>query len=284
MRKNNTLLEKALEQFPDSSRRTVANWIKNGRILVNQLIVTNPLFQVTNEAIELRRKDKIIDEKIKIIYEDKYIVIIDKPDNLLSVPAETTAVNALKILRKHFQSNEIFAVHRIDLETSGLLLFAKTKKSMDLFKEIFKKHDITRKYLGVVEGHLNTKRGTLQSYLKENEDLSVSITDKYQGKLAITEYNTLFETVNKNKKLSFLSLSLKTGKKHQIRVQLKDLGHPILGDKKYGKKEPSCRMFLHAYLLSFVHPFFKKKCTFISQPPIEFQKIANKNIVLEPKG
>lgn len=273
MCKKNSLIERLIEKFPDSSKRTLNIWIKNGRILLDDKTITNPLFMMTNEKITLKKKDKLIKENIKIIYEDTHILIIEKPDNLLSVPKDTpNSVNVLKILRVHFQTKHIFAVHRIDLESSGLLLFAKSNEALLLFKEIFKKHEITRKYIAVIEGHLNPKSGTLKSYLKENEDLSVSSAK--DGKLAITHFETLYET----KKYSFLSLSLQTGRKHQIRVQLKDLGYPIFGDKKYGKKEGN-RMFLHAYLLEFFHPFLKRKCTFYSHLPIDFQNLAGKNIL-----
>jgi RluA family pseudouridine synthase len=267
-----SLLDNLKITFPDSSKRTLLIWIKNGRVLVDNKEIKNKDFIVKkDQIISLKSKAKEIPANIKIIYEDPYFLIIDKPHNLLSVPKDTPgSISALKILRKYFNSTDIFAVHRIDRATSGLLVFAKSTTSLDKLKELFKKHDITRKYLAVVKGDFKEDEGSITNYLIENENLKVSITSEEKGKIAITDFKTIY----RNKTFSFLALSLQTGRKHQIRVQLANLGFPVFGDKKYGIDNMFAkRMYLHAFLLDFIHPFTDKKMHFASRIPEEFSAI-----------
>lgn len=260
------------KKFPDSSYRTILSWIKNKRVSIDGVIVkkSNQLVKKSQE-IKLISKEKILPHKIKLIYEDAFILVIDKPTNLLSVPKEEpNSINVLKILRKEYDTQDIFAVHRIDRETSGLLVFAKSFTILEKLKLLFKNHDIERKYLAVVEGYFPEDSGTFVNFLYEKKDLKVAISDENYGEKAITHFTTLY----RNKNYSFLSLSLETGKKHQIRVQLKEKGFPVLGDTKYGnKKNPFNRMALHAYLLKFIHPATGKKMNFVSSLPDKFSAL-----------
>ena len=264
-----TLAEFLKTKFPDSSNRTISNWIKNGRIIIDNTVITKSSYIVKkDQEVTFKSNEKRLPLKINIVYEDPHFIIVDKPPNILSVPKDTPhSTNVLKILRKNYNTLNIFAVHRIDKKTSGLLVYAKSKQCLSLFKEIFKKHDITRKYLAIVNGSFTEESGTIENYLIEKQDLKVYITSKEYGVKAITHYKTL----HRNNNFSFLSLTLETGKKHQIRVQLKNIGYPVVGDKKYGEeKNPIKRMALHAYLLEFTHPFTRKKVSFLSPIPKEF--------------
>ena len=268
-----TLLETLEKKFSNSSKRTILNWIKNGRITIDNKIIKIPTkLAHKGQKISFMRRKKLLPLNIELLYEDDHLLIIDKPSGVLSVPKDTpNSENALKILRKYYNSKNIFAIHRIDKETSGLLIFAKSILAMDKLKKKFKDHDITRKYLAAVEKDFPDDKGKLISYLLEKPDLKVYPTTKNKGKIAITH----FKTLHRNKKYCFLSLSLKTGRKHQIRAQLKEKGFPIIGDRKYGdKKSPIKRICLHAYLLEFNHPITNKKMSFCSKNiPEEFTSI-----------
>lgn len=265
------LLELLIDGFTTSSKRTLKIWITNGRILVNNQVVKKPHFMVKKGQeilLKDKNKEKPLPAKIKLLYEDPHFLIIEKPSGLLSVPKDTpNSVNVLKILRVHYNTKNIFAVHRIDKGASGLLLFAKSFDVLNTFKEIFKKHDITRKYLAIVEGDFLEEEGTWKTYLYEDKNLNVHITSQDKGVLAITNFKKILYHNN----YSFILLTLETGKKHQIRVQLKEKGFPIIGDKKYGKAHSLInRLCLHAFLLEFIHPFTKEKISFSSEIPKEF--------------
>ena len=273
-----TLQEFLKLKFPDSSNRTILNWIKNERVLVDNKVIKKGSFLIsTGQYVSIRSKDKTLPENIKIIYDDPHLVIIDKPTKLLSVPKETpNSINALKILRQHFNTKNIFAVHRIDKDASGLLVFAKSLDSLERLKQIFMAHDLERKYIAIVEGQFLENKGTWETYLSEKGDMKVYIVNEDEGLKAITHFETLYC----NKNYSFLSLMLETGKKHQIRVQLQDKGFPIVGDKKYGSKnDPIGRLALHAYLLRFKHPFSGKTVSFYSPLPKEFIHLGADKII-----
>jgi 23S rRNA pseudouridine1911/1915/1917 synthase len=265
-------------KFPDSSNRTILNWIKNGRIFINNIVIKKGSFIIKNgQNLTVQSKDKTLPQKIKVIYEDPFLLIIDKPNNLLSVPKDTpNSINVLKILRQEYNTKNIFAVHRIDRDASGLLVFAKSLESLEKLKQIFKNHDLTRKYLAIVEGVFWEDKGKWEIYLIEKRDLKVYSARENEGLKAITHFETLY----RNNNYSFLSLTLETGKKHQIRVQLKEIGFPIVGDKKYGNKsDPIGRLALHAYLLKFNHPFLERTVSFTSPLPQEFYHLGADKII-----
>lgn len=198
-------------------------------------------------------------QKLDILYEDKFIIIVNKPSNLLTVSTDKEKERTLfhyvfDYLKKKHKNNKVFIVHRLDKDTSGIVMFAKDEKTKFYLQENWDK--FKRNYVAVVNGRLEKNKGVLKSYLMETKThLTYSVDDK-NGKLAITEYEKVLE----NKKYTMLSLNLKTGRKNQIRVQLADIGNPIVGDKKYGiKKDPIRRMALIANTLEFIHPKTKEK-------------------------
>jgi 23S rRNA pseudouridine1911/1915/1917 synthase len=261
---DSTLIEAVALAFPDSAKRVLQNWIKWGRIFINDSPLTKANAPVlAGQTLCLQRKapqQKALG--IPILYQDRWMVVIDKPAGLLSVPAAKKEVNAFHLLKLGLKIPSLLPVHRLDQETSGVLLFVRSKFAEERFNSIFEQHDLEREYLAIVEGHLPSKRGSWEHYLKEREDYSVEVTTEEFGKRAVTHY----EVVHRSKKFSFLRLKLETGRKHQIRVQAAHTGYPIVGDKRYGSlSNPYKRICLHAHLLSLIHPFTQKPMTFISK-------------------
>ena len=213
---------------------------------------------------------------IKIVHEDRDILVIDKPPGLLTMGTETEKENtAYSVLTDYVRKgyvksrNRIFIVHRLDRDTSGLLIFAKNEKSKLSLQSQWDKTE--KKYLAIVYGKLAEKDGAITSYLVENDARMVySTTNKSIGKLSTTVYKVLKE----NKGLSLLEIDLITGRKNQIRVHLADKGYPIVGDKKFGKKDDiHKRMALHSYSISFEHPFNSRRMTFQTPFPGYFSSL-----------
>ena len=209
-------------------------------------------------------------KKLKIIYEDKNILVVDKPAGLLTISTikekeRTLYQEVSNYVKKSNPKAKIFIIHRLDKDTSGIIVFAKNKNIKYLYQNNWDDLVIKRGYVAIVNGILENKKGVIKSYLKETKSLFVySTNDKLNGKLAITNY----EVIKENRFYSMLNINIKTGRKNQIRVHLKDINHPILGDKKYGNKKNTIkRLMLHANYLSIINPITKKKMEFISNIP-----------------
>jgi len=212
---------------------------------------------------------------LSIIYEDQDLIVIDKSSGLLTVEAnyekQNTAHNILTTYIRRGSScstKQLFVVHRLDRDTSGVLVFAKTVKAWQSLKEQW--GTVKKKYLAVVHGTLTEKSGTITSYLAENEDYEVSsVKDPEKGKLAITSYKVIKES----KRFSLLEIDLLTGKKNQIRVHLFEKGHPIVNDDKYSNiRKTDGRLALHSQSLTFNHPYSGKRLTFDAKIPLCFDK------------
>lgn len=261
------ILELILSKFPGASKTTARGWLKSGRILVGGESICDPLAIVHEDAhIEIQPKPRFLKGNIPILFEDRYFIALNKPKNLLSVDAEKgSKISLHKILKNHFRQ-PVFVVHRLDEETSGAILFAKEETAFTKIKELFKEHDIERKYLCIVNGIVSPPEGTWDLFLKELPNFNVVVVEPHEeGERAITHYKTL--KTKKNKTL--LELRLETGKKHQIRVHASFFGHPVLGDRRYGGGSAP-RLFLHAQYLCFTHPITGKKVTISAPPPEEF--------------
>jgi 23S rRNA pseudouridine1911/1915/1917 synthase len=271
--KDASLLEALVTFYPDSSKRTLQQWIKFGRVTVDGKTMNRANEKVLNgQSLSLSQKETTrIVNGIKILYEDRYMIVIDKPANLLSVASEDPeSVNALFLLRQAYKSQGIYAVHRLDQKTTGVLLFARGKEAEAYFDALFEKHELTRQYLGIVEGQMSQNEGTWENHLMEKENFDVHVTSNDRGKLAITH----FKVLHRSKQWSYVRFQLETGRKHQIRVQCKEAGHPIAGDVRYGAiLNPLGRLGLHAFLLGFIHPFTGKEMKFISPLPRAFAKL-----------
>ncbi len=217
-------------------------------------------------------------DKLDIVYEDKYIIVVNKPSHLLTISTDNEKEKTLfhKVMmyeKRKNKNNKVFIVHRLDKDTSGLVLFAKDENIKYKLQNNWDK-DTKRGYIAVVNGKTKDK-DTLKSYLAETKTLLVYSTDERNGKLAITEYQRVLE----NKRLSLLKIRIKTGRKNQIRVQLNDNKTPIVGDKKYGeiKFDPLRRLCLHANYLEIIHPVLNKKMIFEIDTPKEFLALFKDN-------
>jgi 23S rRNA pseudouridine1911/1915/1917 synthase len=269
--KNDTSILEALGSFyPGASKTTLRSWLKEGRIFVNNLKIVragHPLRE--GEAFEFKTKVHTLSRNLRILYEDNDIVVVDKPPGLLSVATESQTEHSVHShLKNHYYPKRVFPVHRLDQDTSGVLLFALNERARDQLKKTFESHNIDRAYVALVEGEVAPQTGTWENYLYEDKNYIVHPTDDPQkGRLAITHYTN--EHIAKN--CSWLNLKLQSGRKNQIRVQCQLAGHPVLGDKKYGSQtNPLRRLALHAYHLTFAHPITNQKMTFEVPPPTKF--------------
>lgn len=220
----------------------------------------------------MTKGDKMKKDKIKIIYEDKFIIVVDKPAHLLTIATDNEKEKTMfhKVIsyeKSKNKNNKVFIVHRLDKDTSGLLLFAKSEKVKHILQDNWDNLVKRRGYLAVVEGKVEKEHDTIKSYLKEGKNLLSYSTNSKDGKLAITTY----QKRKTSKSYTLLDITIQTGRKNQIRVHMKEMNHPIIGDKKYGAKtNPLKRLGLHANELVITHPITKEEMTFISRPPKEF--------------
>ncbi len=241
--------------------------LEHGKVLSHEDLVREGQTVVVSTE---KKETKI--GNIEIIYEDENYLVVDKPSGMLTVSTDKERNRTLyHLVREYVHQKEkkekIFIVHRLDRETSGLVLFAKDEKLKQKLQEDWENVALTREYTAVVSGILEKKEARLVHYLKENQQHKVYVSPVNSGKKAITDYQVLAEDKN-----SLLKLSLSTGRKNQIRVQLSYLNHPIIGDLKYGGCKAK-RLYLHASKLVICDPFTKKKFTFVSKPPREFKRV-----------
>lgn len=248
----------------NKSKNTIKNLLKNGNIYVNDKVITkyNYLLKETDK-VEIRNKINNID----IIYEDKDIIVVDKPYNLLTISTNNEKEKTLyhmvsDYVKKNNKNSKIFVVHRLDKDTSGLVVFAKSEVIKNKLQDNWDK--VNREYIAIVEGKTKDK-GIIKTYLEEKNN---RVFSSNKGKLAITEY----KKIKSNDKYTMLNINIKTGRKHQIRVHLKEMGNSIIGDKKYGcNGNPIKRMALHAYKLEF--KLNNKEYKFKIDIPNNFKKI-----------
>lgn len=211
-------------------------------------------------------------DKLDILYEDKYIIAVNKRSNYLTISTDkvidkTLFHEVLMYERRKNKNNKVFIVHRLDRDTSGIVLFAKTMEVKNFLQDNW--NSFTREYIAVVNGKVKEKKKSLRSYLYETSDLRVfSSCDSKRGKLAITDY----ELVSYANTYSLLKINILTGRKNQIRVQLNDMGNAIVGDKKYGdkKRNPIGRLALHANKLIIEHPKTHEELVIEASVPKEF--------------
>lgn len=211
--------------------------------------------------------------KLKIVYEDDEIIVINKPHSLLTVATEKekekTAFHfVMNYVKAENPQNRIFIVHRLDKDTSGVVMFAKSPEIKEAFQENWSDLVKKREYIAVVEGEMDKDEGKIESYLTETKThLVYSTKNKIDGKLAITNYKIL----NKNSDYSLLEINIDTGRKNQIRAHMKELGHSVAGDKKYGSEtNPFNRMALHCSKLVLFHPITHKEMSFSAAPDARF--------------
>ena len=219
---------------------------------------------------------KHLPKELAILYEDRDIIVINKPAGLLTMATERERENTAYFLLTDYvrkgnpkSNNRIFIVHRLDRETSGILIFAKTEQAKHFLQENWQ--NFSKKYVAVVHGRLNEKEGIIESYLTENQNYRVySVSNPAKGKYSKTGYRVLKE----NEKFSMLEIDLFTGTKNQIRVHFSENGHPVAGDKTYGTAEKGIkRLALHSMFISFIHPYTKKEMDFRTEIPRYFHEL-----------
>ena len=218
-------------------------------------------------------------DKIDIIYEDKFILVVNKPYNLLTMATDNEKEKTLfhkvyTYLKQKNKNNKVFIIHRLDRDTSGIVVFAKDEKVKKILQDNWNELAKKRGYIAVVEG-ITEESKTVKSWLKETKSfITYSSSKPNDGKLAITKY----KKIANNKKYSLLEIEILTGRKNQIRVHMKDIGHPIVGDKKYGSIiNPLNRLCLHANKLELIHPITKEEHQFELKTPQNFINLIDKN-------
>lgn len=271
-----------LTKMGGMSRNSVKSLLSHRLIMVNGKVITLFNYELRPgnlvEVLNKRGNVELTHPKLRMIHEDADLIVVEKKEGLLAVSTETgkretTAFSILKdYVKKADKNNRIYVVHRIDRETSGVLMFAKNKDIQLFLQEHWHQIITKRKYVAVVEGRVVRAVDSIESWLTENDkSLKVhsSSTDN-GGQQAITHYKCL----QANDRYSLLELELETGRKNQIRVHMQQIGHPIAGDKKYGAiSNPLGRMALHAQSLEFIHPVTEKKVKFETKAPKEFIKL-----------
>ena len=282
IRKEEPLLEFLLRNL-NQSRNNVKTLLGKKHILVDGALVTQFDYLLQPKQTVHIMKDSVFapTEKIRksdleILYEDDEFLVINKPSGLLSIASDNEMTNtayrrATDYVRQQNKKNRIFVLHRLDKDTSGVLLFGKSKRVQDMMQADWNKTVTKRGYMALVEGNFKEKEGTYRSYLSESSThLMYTSNNKKTGELAITNY----KVVKENKHYSLLEVHIDSGKKNQIRVQMKDNGHPIVGDEKYeSNKNPIGRLGLHAYEIEFIHPQNKKVYRFTANTPKIFNKV-----------
>jgi 23S rRNA pseudouridine1911/1915/1917 synthase len=277
---NAVMMRFLLDHVKGKNRDNFKTLLKDGQIFVDGVLVTwynHPLLPGQEVTIKW---EKAIQSKlyhgIRIIFEDDYLIVIEKDAGTLSISTEKEKTQtAYSILSRHVKdqnpSNKIFVVHRLDRETSGIMIFAKNEQVQALLQENWNDTILERTYIAVVEGSVEKDKGTILSYLRESKALIVySSQNPENGQKAITHYNV----VKRNSKYSLLEVNLETGRKNQIRVHMQLIGHSVIGDKKYGSiVNPIGRLGLHAQVLAFTHPITKEELRYESQIPKNFLKL-----------
>lgn len=272
------LLDFLFEAMPDKSRTTVKSYLTKRRVQVNDLTTTQYNFP-------LRKGDRVTigsgrvapapkSQQLRIVYEDADIIVIDKRNGLLSIGTDKeqkrTAYYILSdYVKEQHPDNKIFVVHRLDRETSGLMMFAKSEEIQEQMQRGWHKLVLDRRYVAVIEGTLPHNEGVIDAPLTQDRNHKMWVTRPGEGEDATTYYTTL----RSGKEYSLVDLRLVTGKKNQIRAHLEWKGTPIAGDKKYhAKTNPAGRVCLHAYKLSITHPTTGQELHFDTRIPKLFEE------------
>jgi 23S rRNA pseudouridine1911/1915/1917 synthase len=267
------LLDFLATLFPKSSKNTLRQWVKEGRIFVDDKRVQKAqLLMLPGQTVTFGPRVRYLEGGVRLLYEDKDLVAVEKPAGMLSVATNFEQKDTIHaLLRRYFHPRRVQVVHRLDQDTSGVMIFALSEQGKEGLKELFVAHDLLRQYVAIVEGRLTSPKGTWESYLIEDKNYKVRVARTHsQGELAITHY--LLEGATRT--FSRLRLTLETGRKNQIRVHCQEAGHPVVGDYKYGAKTDVLkRLALHAHRLELVHPISGKQLAFCSPIPEEFDRL-----------
>lgn len=276
---DDTLLNFLLNNVKESRSKIKATLQGRG-IKVNGKTVTQFDFPVAKGTkIDVsktkRNNDKLKSRYVKIVYEDQYLVVIEKNIGILSMAAGHKSLNVKAVLDDYFKKSRqrctAHVVHRLDRDTSGLMIYAKDMETEQILEHNW--HDIVfdRRYVAVLSGEMEEDEGTIENWLKDNKAyVTYSSPVDNGGKYAITHFRTLDRTTEH----SLVEFKLETGRKNQIRVHSADMNHPVCGDVKYGNgDDPIHRLCLHAYMLCFYHPVTHQPMEFQTMIPAQFRHI-----------
>ncbi|MBN2806765.1 MAG: RluA family pseudouridine synthase [Prolixibacteraceae bacterium] len=270
-----------LQNLEGKSRQNIKSLLGHKQVLVNDKAISqfnHPLNPGDIVSLQSERTAGTANiQHFTIVYEDEYLLVIDKQEGILTIATddekERTVYHMLReYVKRSDERNKIFVVHRLDRETSGLLLFAKTPEVKAVFQENWHEIITERTYVAVAEGVLEKTEGSISSFLYESPVSRKvhSSSDASKGKKAITHYQVLA----RKGAFSLLELHLETGRKNQIRVHLQQLGHPIVNDRKYGSTtNPIRRLGLHSRTLAFQHPVSGKPMRFSTAVPRKFLQL-----------
>lgn len=276
-----SVLARLRAEFPDSSGRRLRAWLVAGRVRVGGQVVRDPRTPVdASDPVTLGPPPPpALAAPLRLVHEDEALLVIEKPPGLLTIGTERererTAYRLVwAYLKAARQPGRPFIVHRLDRETSGLLVVAKTPEAQHRLQAQFAAGAAERQYVAIVEGVVATNEGTLRDVLVEERSLRVRPADpnrppprRGRARVAITRYRVLERRAD----VTRVALRLGTGRRHQIRVQLAKLGHPVVGDGRHGaRRDPLRRLCLHATRLAFRHPGTGAPVEFHSAPPAEF--------------
>jgi len=266
-----TVLEALKALSPDSSTTSLRSWVEQGRVSLDGVRVTSARTTlVPGQNLLVGPKLLFTEKELVVLYEDSEITVIDKPAKLLTVATDFETGRTAHAILKRRNKGPVFPVHRLDRDTSGVMVFARSNKARHFLKELFADHTIQRQYYALLEGRLKEPKGSWKSTLVQDANYFVRSgrEDDDRGKPAITH----FEQLSCKNDYSLVRFELETGRKNQIRVHASEAGHPIAGDKKYGAKTNRfSRLCLHAHILGFTHPVSNKLMRFTSPLPPFFR-------------
>ena len=278
------LLDFLKQNFPNSSTNKLRKMLSHGRIEVNKItihkakhqLLPNDIFELLDKPrkeIKPQTEIKFKNYSIDLIYEDDQILVVEKPAKLLSIAtdkleADTLHSKCVDYLKQKDPKSWAYIVHRLDKETSGVMILAKTKSAKEYLQEQFSQREVYRIYHTLVEGILDSDSGTIIQHLTEDKHLNIKSTSKTNkfGKQAITH----FETLTKHESTTLVRVMIETGRRHQIRMAMQSIGHPIVGDSLHGATtNPFSRICLHATSLEFLHPETDDPVRFEAKHPFD---------------
>ncbi|KPV45261.1 hypothetical protein AN477_02365 [Alicyclobacillus ferrooxydans] len=278
--KETQLLPFLLEKYANKGRNKVKSMLTRGQIKVGNRVVTrhdHPL--IPGDRVSVLNTGSVQQRElmagVKMMYEDDDIIVIDKPPGLLSIATEEEKERtAFRILNDYVRENNpksrVFIVHRLDRETSGVMLFAKSETVKQRLQDNWKELILERSYVVLVEGQVKEEQGTIKNWLKESSTKTMFVSRPGDGVVAVTHY----QVIEKSPLYSLLAVQLETGRKNQIRVHMQSIGHSVVGDRRYGgKRSPIDRLGLHARILAFTHPVTGETLRFETAIPAKFRSL-----------
>ncbi|MDE5676447.1 RluA family pseudouridine synthase [Phocaeicola sp.] len=274
------LMDFLMKKLAGISRNKVKSLLSNRVILVDNVITTQYNFALKPgmkvQVTKGKHNHEFKHPMLKLVYEDAYLIVVEKKEGLLSVSTdhqkERTAQHILNdYVKRTHRFNRVFVVHRLDRETSGLMMYAKDEKTQHTLRDNWHQIVTDRRYVSIVSGDMERDYGTIESWLTDRKlYVSSSMVDNGEGKFAITHY----KTIKRANGYSLMELDLETGRKNQIRVHMADLGHPVVGDQRYGSEcDPLGRLALHAFKLCFYHPVTGELMEFETPYPSAFKSL-----------